>query len=130
MFFFTFAVIGVPTDKSAANARADWSLLVLWFCSTEPQRRFYCIFAAFGVPRLFNNSVLLQHKTQARNLRPHFSAPDRTWHYTLTAFDNLACSLKAIRLCNDQAAENKKVSGRQNLSKCNSHYSQASCNYN
>lgn len=55
----------------------------LLLCSTELQRKFYCTFAAFNFPRLFNNSVLLWHKRQARNLRPPFSAPDRTWHYKL-----------------------------------------------
>ena len=54
----------------------------LLLCSTELHRKFYCTFAASNFPRLFNNSLLLQHKRQARNLKPHFSAPDRTWHYT------------------------------------------------
>lgn len=87
-----------PTRSPVWESKVYWSLSL---CSTELQRIFSCTLAAFNLPRLFNNSVLLQHKRQARNLRPQFSALDRTWHYTLTVFDNLACSLEAIRLHND-----------------------------
>lgn len=110
LFFFTSAVIGIPADKSASaqeESKVYWSPLL---CSTELHRRFYCTFAASNFPRLFNDSLLLQHKRQARNLRPHFAASDRTWHHTLTAFDDLACSLKAIRLHSDQGAEKKEES--------------------
>ena len=101
------AFLQISQHPMQEESKVYWSLLL---CSTELHRKFYCRFAASNFPRLFNNSLLLQHKRQARNLRPPFSVPDRTWHYTLTAFDNLACSLKAIRLHSDQDAEKKKKS--------------------
>lgn len=101
------AFLQISRHPAQEESKVYWSLLL---CSTELHWRFYCTFAASNFPRLFNNSLLLQHKRQARNLRPHFSAPDRTWHHTLTAFDDLACSLKAIRLHSDQGAEKKEES--------------------
>ena len=99
------AFLQIRQHPMQEETKVYWSLLL---CNTELHRKFYCTFAAFNFPRLFNNSVLLWHKRQARNPRLHFSAPDRTWHYTLTASDNVACSLKAIRLHNDQDAGGKK----------------------